>query len=104
MASSPGGAAAYYVSLAEYINSPLDRAAIAIGFLSKRDERAKALMSEARAHCYQLLVDDLRDPALARATMLLADGMYYDAVTIGEPFEHELDVVAFIDRMRATAQ
>lgn len=103
MAAAPRGAASYYVALAEYINSPLDRAAIAIGFLSKRDPRAKALMSAARSRCYQLLVDDLGDPALARATMLLADGMYYDAVTIGDPFEHELDVVAFIDRMRASA-
>lgn len=100
MVAAPGGAAAYYVALAEYINSPLDRAVIAVGFLSQRDPRAKALMSDARSRCYQLLVDDLGDPALARATMLIADGMYYDAVTIGEPFEHELDVVAFIDRMR----
>lgn len=103
MASAPGGAATYYMALAEYINSPLDRATIAIGYLSKRDPRAKVLMSEARDRCYRLLVDDLGDPALARATMLITDGMYYDAMTIGEPFEPELDVVAFLDRMRSTA-
>jgi hypothetical protein len=47
-----------------------------------------------------LLNDDLGDPELARATMLLADGIYYDATTIGEPFEQELDIAAFLARLR----
>jgi 2-hydroxychromene-2-carboxylate isomerase len=100
MVSAPGGPASYYVALADYIDSPLDRTARAVGFLAKRNPRAQALMSASRSRFFALLADDLGDPALARATMLLTDGLYYDALTIGEPFEHELDVVAFITRMR----
>jgi AcrR family transcriptional regulator len=103
MAAAPGGPASYYMALAEYIDSPLDRTARALGFLAKRNPRAQAVLSESRALFFQLLADDLGDPALARATMLLTDGLYYDALVIGVPFEHELDVAAFIGRMRATA-
>jgi AcrR family transcriptional regulator len=100
MREAPGGAAAYYVSLAEYVNSPLDRAMLAGGTLARGNERARALIVEMRGRYFDILNDDLRDPELARATMLLADGLYYDATTIGEPFEHELDVPAFLARVR----
>ncbi|HEV7948298.1 MAG TPA: helix-turn-helix domain-containing protein [Glaciihabitans sp.] len=100
MRSAPHGAAAYYVSLAEYINSPLDRATLAVGHLVTRNERAQSLVRTMRRQYFQLLFNDLHDAALARATMLIADGLYWDAVTVGEQFEDELDVVAFLDRMR----
>jgi AcrR family transcriptional regulator len=100
MRTAPGGAAAYYVTLAEYINSPLDRATLAVGRLARQHPRAKAVVVEMRRHYFALLNDDLGDPELARATMLLADGIYYDATTIGEPFEQELDIAAFLARLR----
>ena len=100
MRTAPGGAAAYYVTLAEYINSPLDRATLAVGQLARQHPRAKAVVVEMRRHYFALLNDDLGDPELARATMLLADGIYYDATTIGEPFEQELDIAAFLARLR----
>jgi AcrR family transcriptional regulator len=101
MRTVPGGAAAYYVTLAEYINTPLDRATLAVGFLAKQDPRAREVTKTIRQVNFDILVGDLGDPALARATMLIADGMYFDATTIGEPFGQELDVVAFLKRMQA---
>lgn len=100
MRTAPGGAATYYVTLAEYLNSPLDRATLAVGTLARRNPRAQAVILEMRRQYFALLNDDLGDPVLARATMLLADGIYYDATTIGEPFEHELDIPAFLARLR----
>jgi AcrR family transcriptional regulator len=100
MRTAAHGAAAYYVSLAEYVNSPLDRATLAGGSLARRNPRAHAVIVESRRRYFAILNDDLQDPELARATMLLADGLYYDATTIGEPFENELDVPAFLARVR----
>jgi AcrR family transcriptional regulator len=99
MRTAPAGAAAYYVSLAEYVNSPLDRATLAGGTLARQNPRAREVMLETRRRYFGILNDDLHDPELARATMLLADGLYYDATTIGEPFEHELDIPAFLARL-----
>ena len=99
MRVAPTGAAAYYVSMAEYVNSPLDRATLAGGSLARGNPRARAVIVEMRRRYFGILNDDLQDPDLARATMLLADGLYYDATTIGEPFEHELDVPAFLARL-----
>jgi AcrR family transcriptional regulator len=100
MATAPEGAANYYVKLAEYLDSPLDRATLAVGVLARQDDRAREVSRAQRLRYYGLLLADLGDPALARATMLIADGLYYDATTIGEPFEEELDVPAFLGRMR----
>ncbi len=100
MRTAPGGAASHYVSLAEYINSPLDRAALAMGTLARRNARAQDAVLTMRQRYFALLDDDLGDAELARATMLLADGIYYDAAIIGQPFEHELDIPAFLARVR----
>lgn len=99
MRTAPNGAAAYYVSLAEYVNSPLDRAMLAGGTLARNNTRARSVVVEMRRRYFDILNADLRDPELARATMLLTDGLYYDATTIGVPFEHELDVPAFLARV-----
>lgn len=99
MRTVPQGAAAYYVSLVEYVNSPLDRTALACGSLARSNPRARAVIVEMRRRYFDILNDDLHDPDLARATMLLADGLYYDATTFGEPFEHELDIPAFLARL-----
>ena len=100
MRAAPQGAAAYYTSLTEYVNSPLDRATLAGGTLARRNPRARGVVIEMRRRYFDILNDDLHDPELARATMLLADGIYYDATTLAEPFEHELDVPAFLSRIR----
>jgi AcrR family transcriptional regulator len=99
MRTAPTGAAAYYVSLVEYVNSPLDRAALAVGTLARRNLRARRMVVQMRRRYFEILNDDLHDPELARATMLLTDGLYYDATTIGEPFENELDIPAFLARL-----
>ena len=48
MRAAPHGAAAYYVSLAEYVNSPLDRATLAGGSLARGNPRARAVIVEMR--------------------------------------------------------
>lgn len=101
MSASPNGAAAYYVELAEYLHGPLDRATIAVGSLAVQNPSARELLAGMRERYWQLLSDDLGDPMLARATMLIADGLYYEATTIGTPFREELDVTAFLRTMIA---
>jgi AcrR family transcriptional regulator len=102
MAEAPNGATAYYAELTEYIGSALERVTIAVGMLAKRDPRAADLTRQMRATHFELMNADLGDAQLARATMLIVDGMYYDLATIGEPFTPELDVAAFLARMLAT--
>lgn len=101
MSASPGGASAYYVELAGYLHSPLDRATLSVGALAVQNSRARDLLAEMRERYWQLLSDDLGDPLLARATMLMADGLYYESTTIGVPFHEELDVSGFLRGMIA---
>jgi AcrR family transcriptional regulator len=102
MGTAPEGAAAYYATLADYIGTDLERVCIATGMLAKRDPRAAELVRQMRTTHFDLMNADLGDAQLARATMLIVDGMYYDLATIGEPFTPELDVAAFLARMLAT--
>jgi AcrR family transcriptional regulator len=102
MAAAPNGATAHYAALAEYIGSALERATLTTGMLAKRDPRAADLIRLMRTTHFDLMNADLGDAQLARATMLIVDGMYYDLATIGEPFTPELDVAAFLARMLAT--
>jgi AcrR family transcriptional regulator len=102
MEEAPEGAATYYAKLADYIGTDLERVCIATGMLAKRDSRAADLVRQMRTIHFNLMNADLGDPMLARATMLIVDGMYYDLATIGEPFTPELDVAAFLSRMLAT--
>ena len=102
MESAPEGATAYYAKLADYIGTELERVCIATGMLAKRDPRAADLVRKMRTTHFNLMNADLGDAMLARATMLIVDGMYYDVATIGEPFAPELDVSAFLSRMLAT--
>ena len=102
MQAAPEGATAYYAQLADYIGTDLERVCIATGMLAKRDPRAADLVRQMRTTHFNLMNADLGDPMLARATMLIVDGMYYDIATIGEPFTPELDVSAFLARMLAT--
>lgn len=101
MLRSPGGAAAYYIELAEYLHSPLDRASLAVGVLAASNPRARDVCAAIRDRYWQLLSDDLGDPMLARAAMLMADGLYYESTTAGGPFREELDVTEFLRRMIA---
>ena len=96
MSSAQGGAASHYIALAEYLHSPLDRASLAVGVLAAQNPRAREVFTAIRERYWQLLSDDLGDPLLARATMLMADGLYYEATTAGGPFREELDVTEFL--------
>ncbi len=101
MTIAPVGAAAHYIELAEYLHSPLDRASLAVGVLAAQNPCAREAFTAIRERYWQILSDDLGDPMLARATMLIADGLYYEATTAGEPFREELDVTQFLRQLIA---
>ncbi|MGD8194188.1 TetR/AcrR family transcriptional regulator [Herbiconiux sp. P18] len=102
MRTAPGGAAAYYLPLRDYVDSPLDRVTVAVGLLAHDNDRARTALAELRAASYALLLADLGDPLVARAAILIADGLYYETLTTGAIPDDEVDMIAFIERLKAT--
>ncbi|MFB2554841.1 TetR/AcrR family transcriptional regulator [Herbiconiux liangxiaofengii] len=102
MRTAPGGAAAYYLPLRDYVDSPLDRVTVAVGLLAHDNDRARTAIAELRAASYALLLADLGDPLVARAAILIADGLYYETLTTGAIPDDEVDMIAFIERLKAT--
>lgn len=80
MRGAEDGAAAFYVRTSAYTGSPLDRTIVATSRLAQgsHPEAVEALQSM-RQRWFDVLVDAVADPAVARAVMLIGDGLYYNA-------------------------
>ncbi|NKX55661.1 TetR/AcrR family transcriptional regulator [Arthrobacter mobilis] len=78
--SAPEGAARYYVRTSRYIDSPLDRAIVAVARLVQQGHPA-AVQTFARVQEVWLgaLESCLGSRALAQAVKLMGDGLYYSA-------------------------
>ncbi|WP_368498362.1 TetR/AcrR family transcriptional regulator [Herbiconiux sp. A18JL235] len=101
MRTAPGGALAYYLPLRDYIDSPLDRATVSVGFLAHDHERARTLLAMMRSRYQELIAADVGDPLLARVALLLGDGLYYETLTTGAVPGDEVDIIDFVNRLRA---
>lgn len=74
------GAARYYVRTSVYVDSPLDRALVAMARLVQQGNRAAQKTFHAVQQMWLAALEEcLGDRTLARAVMLLGDGLYYDA-------------------------
>lgn len=87
MAAAPDGPSAYYVRTSVFEDSALDRSIIAATRLdSLPAERRQEAFAKTQARWLDLIVGEVKDPAVARAILLMGDGMYYNA-SLGAPGE-----------------
>jgi AcrR family transcriptional regulator len=85
MREASEGPAAYYIRTSVYADTPLDRAIIATTRLSQNAiPRARRALQQIHRGWMDVLVDEITDPATARAVMLMGDGLYYNAAMSGE--------------------
>lgn len=80
MEQAPEGASAYYINSSTPDNTPFDRALIALSRLAQNNnELAQQTMSRVQEGWHSLILAELGDERIARAVLLLGDGMYYNA-------------------------
>lgn len=84
MAQAPQGPSAFYVGTSADLGSALDRALIATTRLVQdANPSARQAMHRIQDAWYQLILAEIGDPAVARAILLLGDGLYYNAALAG---------------------
>lgn len=84
MCAAPEGRARYYVRTSRWTGSTFDRALVATTLLARESSPAAREVLVRIGRAWQdLLVEDLGDPAIARAILLMGDGLYYDAALTG---------------------
>ena len=85
MRQAPEGAAAYYVRSSNFEDSALDRAIVAATRLSQGENAAaQQALLRMQQGWLDALTEEVRDPAVARAIILLGDGLYYRAAFGGK--------------------
>ena len=78
--AAPEGAARYYVRTSRYVDSPLDRAIVAVARLVQQGHPAAvATFARVQDIWLQALESCLGSRALAQAVKLMGDGLYYSA-------------------------
>lgn len=88
MAAAPDGPSAYYLRTSVFEDSPLDRSIIAATRLdSAPAARRRGVIAEMQSRWLSLIEDEVGDPAIARAILLMGDGLYYNASLGAEGFE-----------------
>lgn len=112
MANDPQGSASYYVRTSVFGGTTFDRTIVAAMRLAQGDDSTvRAAFSEIHARWNQLILEDIGDAAVARAVMLLGDGLYYNAALFGLPATSKNDggasegvdvqsLLAVVERMR----
>lgn len=84
MRAAEDGVARYYVRTSVWTDSPLDRALVAVAQLAQEShEGAREAMARARKGWLTLLREQVRQPAIAHAVLLIGDGLYFDAALTG---------------------
>lgn len=80
MAQAPEGASAYYINSSIPSNNPFDRALIALSRLAQNNnELTQRTLARVQEGWHSLILAELGDEHIARAVLLLGDGMYYNA-------------------------
>lgn len=81
MSQDPAGATDYYVRTSVWQDSPLDRTIISVTRLGNEFQPAvNTAMKRVQDRWLSLLEDEVKDPHVARAILLIGDGLYYNAV------------------------
>ncbi|MDQ0277675.1 AcrR family transcriptional regulator [Arthrobacter silviterrae] len=92
MANDPEGCASYYVRTSVFGGTVFDRCVVAAMRLAQgEDSTVRAAFLAMHATWYRLILEDIGDPAVARAVMLLGDGLYFNAALFGLPTDAKND-------------
>lgn len=84
MRAAPEGPSAYYVGTSVYQDSAFDRAIVATVRLAQdANPLAREAMRRIQETWYEVIVEEVGDPAISRAILLLGDGLYYNAALAG---------------------
>lgn len=90
MAESPEGAARQFLRNSVWAGSEVDLAIVAVSRLAQGgEEPARVALHELKRAWYQLLLDDLGEPAVANAVLHMGDGLYYNASIGWLPASHQ---------------
>jgi len=80
MADAPEGPSAYYLTTSAVTGGAFDRTIIAASRLGlEAHPRAREIIRGIQDDWYALLLGEVGDPGIARAIMLMGDGLYYNA-------------------------
>lgn len=80
MKQAPQGPSAYYIDSSVYEDTDFDRCLVAVSRLAQESNVAASLaLRESQAKVTQLVLAEVGNAETARAIILLADGMYYNA-------------------------
>ncbi|WP_125613410.1 TetR/AcrR family transcriptional regulator [Specibacter cremeus] len=91
MRNDPAGPSDYYVRTSVLSGSTFDRALLAAMRLAQEDDsNVRAAFTDIHAEWYRLLLADVGDAGVARAIMLIGDGLYYSAALYGLPSDGTL--------------
>jgi len=84
MEQDPEGCASYYVRTSVFGGTTFDTAIVAAMRLAQgEDSTVREAFAEIHATWYKLILSDVGDSAVARAIMLLGDGLYYNVAVFG---------------------
>ena len=79
MSADPEGPSRYLVRESVYVGSALDRALIGVVRLAQAsDPEASAVLGRIHRSWMDLVLQEVGNPAIARAIVLLGDGLYYN--------------------------
>ena len=79
MSEDPEGPSRYLVRESVYVGSALDRALISVARLAQAsDQEASAVLEHIHSKWMDLILEEVGHPAIARAIVLLGDGLYYN--------------------------
>lgn len=84
MRSAPAGVVDYLIRTSVYAGTELDRALIAAARLAQTsDPRAGVALATIRSRWLDVVEETVGDPAVARAIVLISDGLYYNSALMG---------------------
>ena len=79
MSADPEGPSRYLVRESVYVGSALDRALIGVVRLAQAsDPEASAVLERIHGNWTDLVLEEVGNPVIARAIILLGDGLYYN--------------------------
>ncbi|WP_232528814.1 TetR/AcrR family transcriptional regulator [Mycetocola zhujimingii] len=95
MRAAPAGPVDYLIRTSIDSGSALDRSLVATSRLAQADDpRASEALAAIRGEWLAVITESIGDPAVARAIMLVSDGLYFNSAMLGMGTPDPADVSA----------
>ncbi|MCY0904522.1 TetR/AcrR family transcriptional regulator [Arthrobacter sp. H14-L1] len=86
MREAPEGPAEYYIRTSVFAGTAFDRTLVAATRLAQGQEpQVSEAFTAMQSRWMELICDEVRDAGIARAILLIGDGLYYNAALFGGP-------------------